>query len=522
MSANAIYLDNNATTRVMPAALAAAESAMSELFGNPSSGHCTGLIARQLLTQTRATTAQVLDSGEGQLIFMSGATEGIQSAVFSALMDIRQRKLRGETVGRFLVYGATEHKAVPEALRHWNAVLGLDLEVRSLPVDRHGQHQLEMLAEWLADTALLCTMAANNETGVVSDLVGIERLIHSQHPAVLWLVDCVQALGKLPLKLCQTRMDYATFSGHKLYGPKGIGLLYVRAGSPYTAMMAGGGQEGGLRAGTENMPGIAAWGAVMKALLEGRTFQSGSRLLEHREKLARALATAFPGVVFNAPFSLAVPTTLNFSVPGISSNTLLALFDAAGVRVSAGSACSAAKAEPSYVLVAMGLPEWQTTAAVRLSFGPLDDSALVEQACAAIVRCGQVLKQVNEQSSSLGSLPPPEVSLPKAVAGDIGLPVAALAWGELCTFISEHPDTCVVDVRESYEHLAGTPLNLGPQVVNVPLDCLDQYLAGWMAEPARPMVFFCRTGNRSHTAAQALLRHGHAQIHHLAGGLALA
>ena len=249
MPVSPIYLDNNATTRVMPAALAAAQMAMAEVFGNPSSGHCTGLVARQMLTQARARTAQVLDSGEGQLIFMSGATEGIQSAVFSALMNIRQRQERGEPVGRLLVYGATEHKAVPEALKHWNAVLGLNLEVRALPVCGHGQHQLDVLAQWMADTALLCTMAANNETGVVSDLVGIERVLTAHNPAALWLVDCVQALGKLPLKLRQTRMDYATFSGHKLYGPKGIGLLYVRAGSPYTAMMAGGGQEGGLARG---------------------------------------------------------------------------------------------------------------------------------------------------------------------------------------------------------------------------------------------------------------------------------
>ena len=522
MPTRPIYLDNNATTRVMPAAQAAAQTAMAEVFGNPSSGHCTGLVARQLLTQARACTAQVLDSGEGQLIFMSGATEGIQTAVFSALMDIRQRKAQGETVGRLLVYGATEHKAVPQALMHWNAVLGLDLEVRALPVCGHGQHDLEVLAQWLGDTALLCTMAANNETGVVSDLGGIERLIHSHNPAVLWLVDCVQALGKLPLKLRQTRMDYATFSGHKLYGPKGIGLLYVRADSPYTAMMAGGGQEGGLRAGTENMPGIAAWGAVMNALREGRTFQSGSRLMAHRAQLAQALSTAFHGVVFNAPFSLAVPTTLNFSVPGLSSNTLLALFDAAGVRVSAGSACSAAKAEPSYVLVAMGLPEWQTTSAVRLSFGPLDDHVLIDRACAAIVRCGQVFAQAQERTATAAGLPPASVSLPQAELDSAVLPVAAMAWGELATFLSQHPDTQVVDVRETYEHLAGMPSSLATRVVNVPLDSLSDHLAEWLAEPARPMVFFCRTGNRSHTAAQALMRHGHAQIHHLVGGLALA
>jgi cysteine desulfurase len=369
---------------------------------------------------------------------------------------------------------------------------------------------------------LLCTMAANNETGVVSDLDGIERLITTHHPATLWLVDCVQALGKLPLKLRHSRIDYATFSGHKLYGPKGIGLLYVRSESPYTAMMAGGGQEGGLRAGTENMPGIAAFGAVMKALGEGGAFQPGSRLQAHRDQLHHALLTAFPGVEFNAPFSLAVPTTLNFSVPGVSSNTLLALFDAAGVRVSAGSACSAAKAEPSYVLVAMGLPEWRTTSAVRLSFGPLDDSTFIKAACAAIVRCGQVLAQTQVKGTPSMPLPQATVSLPKIGTDEVLFPVEALSWGELAGFLRQHPDARLVDVRDKYEHLAGAPLGLGPQLLNVPLDCLNQYLDDWLAEPGQPLVFFCRTGNRSQIAAQQLLRHGHAHIRHLAGGLALA
>jgi rhodanese-related sulfurtransferase len=249
-----------------------------------------------------------------------------------------------------------------------------------------------MLRELAPRAAFVCTMAANNETGVISDLAAIGAVLLETASPALWMVDCVQALGKLPLALAQTRIDYAPFSGHKLYAPKGIGMLYVRDGAPYTPLICGGGQEAGQRSGTENMAGIAAFGAVLRALEEGTTFRGHDQLCACRERVAEALREAFPGIVFNARFKHSLPTTVNFAVPGISSKELLDLFDAAGVRVSAGSACSAAKAAPSYVLDAMGLPAWRSAAAVRLSFGPLVDDAFIDEACARIARCGQALR----------------------------------------------------------------------------------------------------------------------------------
>ena len=385
-----IYLDANATSPVLPAAAAAAEAAMREGFGNPSSTHATGLRARAMLDEVRATARRVIGAGAGSIVFTSGATEGIQTAVLSALCDIRTRRAAGEATGDLLVYGATEHKAVPEALAHWNRLLGMGLELRALPVDQHGRHRLDVLREWAPRAAMVCTMAANNETGVVSDLAGL-AVVMNDCPA-LWMVDSVQALGKLELDLASTRIDYAPFSGHKLYAPKGIGMLYVRAGTPYTPLMCGGGQEGGLRSGTENMSGIAAFGAVLAALEQGRTFRSHAELVELRDRLAQALRAALPGLVFNNPLEHALPTTLNFSVPGLSSKDLLDVFDAAGVRVSSGSACSSAKAAPSYVLQAMDLPGWCCAAAVRMSFGPLVDRRFIDEACARIAQCGAVLR----------------------------------------------------------------------------------------------------------------------------------
>lgn len=381
-----IYLDANATTPVLPQAREAALAAMAEDFGNPSSIHSTGLKARALMDGVRARARRVLGASTGQLLFLSGATEGIQTAVLSALSALRERPQRPE----LLLYGATEHKAVPEAIKHWNALLGLNLQLLAIPVGRDGRHDLDWLRRHAPRAGLVCTMAANNETGVISDLDGIEAALAGS-PA-LWMVDGVQALGKLPLRLAERRIDYAPFSGHKLYAPKGIGMLYVRAGAPFTPLLAGGGQEGALRSGTENMSGIAALGAVLAALEDGNTFRDAATLAAWRDRLAAALQQAFPGLVFNAPAELCLPTTLNFAVPGVSSKLLLDLFDAAEMRVSGGSACSASKAQPSYMLEAMGLPAWQTASALRLSFGPVMDAGFVDEACARIRVCGESLR----------------------------------------------------------------------------------------------------------------------------------
>jgi cysteine sulfinate desulfinase/cysteine desulfurase-like protein/rhodanese-related sulfurtransferase len=387
-----IYLDANATSAVLPAAIDAALQALGAGFGNPSSSHSAGIRARAVLDDARALARRVLGADTGRLMFTSGATEAIQTAVLSALCAVRARRDAGQPCGDLLLYGATEHKAVPESLAHWNRVLGTGLTVQALPVDADGRHRLDALRELAPRAAFVCTMAANNETGVISDLDAIGEVLRASASSALWMVDCVQALGKLPLALARTRIDYAPFSGHKLYAPKGIGMLYVRAGAPYTPLLCGGGQEAGQRSGTENMAGIAALGAVLRALEEGTTFRGHDQLCAYRDRIGEALREAFPGIVFNAPRGHSLPTTINFSVPDLSSKDLLDLFDAAGVRVSAGSACSAARAAPSYVLDAMGVPGWRSASAVRLSFGPLVDDAFVGEACARIARCGQALR----------------------------------------------------------------------------------------------------------------------------------
>lgn len=514
---NALYLDSNATTHVLPAAVDAATCAMREQFGNPSSSHSHGIVAKALLDQTRTTAARVIGAGDGHVVFTSGATEGIQTAVLSALRAIGPRNA---AKGRqLLVYGSTEHKAVPQALEHWNDVLGLGLELRALPVDSEGQHDLQALATWLPDTALLCTMAANNETGVITNIAAIEELLVASGSTALWLVDGVQALGKMDLDLQHSRIDYAPFSGHKLYAPKGIGMLYVRRGAPFTPLMAGGGQEGGLRSGTENMPGIAALGAVLDALQRGDTFASHAALRGYRDQLEQSLRIAFPAIVFNVPLAHSLPTTLNFSVPGITSKAMLDVFDAAGLRVSAGSACSAAKAAPSYVLDAMGLPAWRTTSAVRLSIGAFANAQFVDAACVAIVRCGHVLLAMHGgedgEPSSGTDLSDVPCSAEDAAA-------MTLPWSELGAFLASHPKARLLDVREAAEHHASRGIRYGTlAAINVPLNAITTLPTGWLESKAAPVVVVCRSGKRSLKAAQWLHSQGYTLVRHLHGGLAL-
>jgi cysteine desulfurase len=356
-----LYFDANATTPVMPAAIKAARRAMESNFGNPSSTHSTGLRAGALLDAAHASARAVLGTDKGKIIFTSGATEGIQTAVLSALYTLRERRALDPATPDLLLYGATDHKAVPTTLQHWNQVLGLGCEIVAIPVAADGRHDLTFLSVHAARAALVCTMAVNNESGVISDLRAIRRTLDASGSRALWLVDSVQALGKIELPLEALGVDYAPFSGHKLYAPKGIGMLYVRDGAPFVPLLAGGGQETGQRGGTENMPGIAALGAVLDALHnDPDAFRSGAELHRFNRQLAAALMAAFPGLVFNAPAELTVSTTLNFSVPGMSSREMMNLFDAAGMRVSSGSACNSSKTTRSFVLDAMGLESWRS------------------------------------------------------------------------------------------------------------------------------------------------------------------
>ena len=385
--AKQVYLDANATTPVLPCIADVVSHTMQICFGNPSSPHITGIQAKHLLEQTRQKARTVIGATDGDILFLSGATEGIQTAVVSTLINAKKHNKKNPV----LLYGATEHKAVPNTLKHWNSVLEINAKVLAIPVDSNGILDLEFIAQHIDDALMICTMAVNNETGVYQDLKAIEHTIRSRNSDVSWMVDCVQALGKQQLALSETTIDYAPFSGHKLYAPKGIGLLYIRSGSAYTAFIAGGGQENGMRSGTENLPGIAGLNKLFSLLLDktDSTFKSTDVLNIYRDQLHCALSDTFGDITFNHDFAYSVPTTLNFAVNDLTSKEVIDLFDAAGIRVSGGSACSTG-ASTSFVLDAMGATTWQSENAIRLSFGPATTEHEIAHAC----RCIRALKPI--------------------------------------------------------------------------------------------------------------------------------
>lgn len=390
-----IYLDANATTQVLPQAASAALSTMETLFGNPSSSHISGLQAKQIVDKTRQQAKRIVGAAEGKIIFTSGATEGIQTAILSALVNVKKtlnKSLNNKSYS--LLYGATEHKAVPESLKHWNKILEINAEIKAIPVDDKGLLDMKFIAKEVPNALMICTMAVNNETGVYQGISSLDRTIRANNPKVAWMVDCVQALGKTDLSLAQTSIDYAPFSGHKLYAPKGIGFMYVKENAPFTPFIAGGGQESGLRSGTENLPGLAALSVVFNMLLgeSESSFTSVENLHSFRQQIASALTQAFPEIAFNHSFENSVPTTINFAIPGFSSKEIMDLFDSANIRVSSGSACSS-KITRSFVLDAMGLPAWQSESAIRMSFGPAMTQNEIDSACSRIVFAAQALEQ---------------------------------------------------------------------------------------------------------------------------------
>lgn len=392
-----IYLDANATTYTHPLALQAAREAMELCFGNPSSTHITGLHARSFLESAReAAKLAVGASTADEIIFNSGATEGIQTAIFSVLTQLAQKYREGGTLNRFrILFGATEHKAVPAALYHWAAILNVPVVIEPIPVNSNGVLDQRFIAERVSETALLCTMAVNNETGVIQPLPPLVETLHSEAGRdCYWFVDGVQALGKVSLNLEKLGAHYACFSGHKLNAPKGIGFLYVRNGAPYTPLIVGGGQERGMRSGTENLPGAAAFGRILCALNDPQSgvFLSHASQLEAQQKLIAALNDCFPTLQWNVELKHCVATTLNFSVEGVSSKELMNAFDAVGVRVSGGSACSSGKTSGSHVLEAMHLHKWRAQNAIRMSFGPADSLQDINKACTAIRAAGSALQ----------------------------------------------------------------------------------------------------------------------------------
>ena len=361
------YLDNSATTAVLPEAAAEASRLMLEGWGNPSSLHTKGFLAKKELEAAREVVARRLGAQAEEIVFTSGGTEANNLALLGAA-NARKR------MGNRIVTTAIEHDSVLNAVRELEKQGFQAVYVRPRPDGGIDPAELEAAID--ERTVLVSVMLCNNETGAVLPVQAAARAIKRKKAPALLHTDCVQAFCKLDFTPKGLGADLCTVSGHKVHGPKGVGALYVKKGARILPLIHGGGQERGLRSGTEGLPLIGAFAKAVELAPKAAAVLPGIQKLYDR--LLTQLA-ALPGVAVRSPAE-GLPYILNFSPVGVRAETMLHFLAQRGVYVSAGSACG--KAKPSHVLEAMGLPREQIASALRASFSRFsteeDVQALVE------------------------------------------------------------------------------------------------------------------------------------------------
>lgn len=346
------YLDNSATTRVSESSAKAVMEMMTENFGNPSSLHSLGIRAESVLESSRGTIADALGVTSGEIYFTSGGTEANNLAVFGAAEWLKKR-------GKKIVTTAIEHSSVYEAMQNLEEN---GFEVVYIEPDNSGHITADMLREAIDEkTILVSVMAVNNEVGTILPFDKIKKIITENKSPALLHCDCVQAFGKLLLRLAKAGVDLATVSGHKIHAPKGVGALYVRKKLHIKPRVFGGEQEKKLRPGTEPLPLIAGFAQAVRDFELSANYKKVSALNTYINEKLRKLDF----ITVNSPAD-ALPYIVNFSVEGIRSETMLHFLAQREIYVSSGSACS--KGKPSRVLSAMKLPKNTADSALRVSF----------------------------------------------------------------------------------------------------------------------------------------------------------
>ena len=349
-----IYFDNNATTRVSPSVFEAMVPYLTEYYGNPSSAYRIGRQVNTAVEEARAQVAELLGCEAKEIIFTSCGTESDNTAISSAL----------QTTGhRHVIISAVEHSAVKNQAEHLERQ-GYGVTV--LPVAQDGTLTVRQVEEALRpDTAVVSLMWANNETGVIFPVEEIGGLCRAR--GVLFHTDAVQAVGKIPIRLSDLKIDFLSLSGHKLHAPKGVGVLYVRRRSKFVPMLIGGHQEKGKRGGTENVASIVGLG---RAAVEAgdKMADEGTRVRGLRDHFENAVLKNIPDTSVNGHREKRLPNTSNINFQGVEAEALLIMLDQYGICASAGSACTTGSLEPSHVLRAMGVPKETALGALRFSF----------------------------------------------------------------------------------------------------------------------------------------------------------
>ena len=358
-----IYLDHAGTTPTDPVVLEAMLPYFTRRYGNPSSIHAAGQEARRALDDARDRVARVLHCRTNEVVFTSGGTESDNSAIHGAATALHE-------TGNHVITTSVEHHAVLHTCQYLE---NLGYEVTYLPVDRFGMVHPEAVYQAITDrTTLVTIMYANNEIGTINPIAEISRAVKRRaqelERTIVVHTDAVQAAGFLDLNVRQLGVDMLSRSGHKFYGPKGVGVLYIRRGTPFLPLLLGGGQERERRSGTENIPGIVGLATALE-LADGGREKAGAHCTALRDHIIQFVTEAIPNAHLNGHPTQRLPNNVNFSFEGVQGEPILLGLDLAGIAASSGSACSSGSLEPSHVLLALGQTAELARGSLRITLG---------------------------------------------------------------------------------------------------------------------------------------------------------
>lgn len=373
-----IYLDNSATTKPCESAISALNRALTEVWGNPSSLYGLGLEAENLINDTRLKIAEAINAREDEIFFTGSGTEANNLSIIGAANLMKRR-------GNRIVTTSVEHPSVLNTCKYLELQ---GFEITYIKPENDGNLSAEkVLSAVDGKTVLVSAMSVNNETGCIFPVAEIFEGLKEMKSIAVKHTDCVQAFGKMPIDIEKLGADLLTASGHKIHGPKGIGFLYKKKNLQLKPIIHGGGQEKGLRSGTESVPLIAALGGAISELSVNLTLTKVKELHSY----AYNKLSAVDGVLINSPQSDSLPYIINISVKGIRSETLLHFLEAKDIYVSSGSACS--KGKGSHVLTEMGLSADRTDSAIRISFSKFNTASDIDALCNALIEAQNTLRR---------------------------------------------------------------------------------------------------------------------------------
>lgn len=376
-------MDNAATTQIDPEVVEEMVPYFKYKYGNASSLHSFGREAYEGIEKARKQVAELIGASQNEIIFTSGGTESDNMAIKGIAYKYRER-------GKHIITSQIEHPAVLETC---NFLESMGFKVTYLPVDKYGLIDIESLTKYITkDTILITIMHANNEIGTIEPVREIGEIAHEM--GAIFHTDAVQTVGKIPIDVEKLNIDLLTLSGHKIYGPKGVGALYKKDGVQIQPLIHGGGHERGLRSGTENVPGIVGLGKAAE-LSKNRLTDDSAKLTVLRDKFINRVLSEIEESFLNGHPTKRLPNNAHFRFSGIEGESLILSLDDKGIAASTGSACSSKKLTPSHVLMAIGLNEIQAHGSLRISLGRNNTEEDVEYACDSLIEVVNRLREIS-------------------------------------------------------------------------------------------------------------------------------